>query len=349
MAEFGPILQSARRGVLAGGNFIVDQVKLIDAFPQPEQLSNILEQCQGTGGAPYNVLISLAKLGVPFPLAAAGAIGRDALGDSILSDCQEHGIDTRWLHPTAGATTSYTDVMTERQGGRRTFFHHRGANALWDGSDLNFGTIPSRIFHLGYLLLLDALDQPDDEYGTKGARLLSAAQSAGIKTSIDVVSENSDRFPHIVRPSLRFVDYCFLNEIEAGKTCGLQLRNANGGLDQAALRQSARDLMKCSVGELVIIHTPEGAYARMRSGEEWYQPSLAIEPQQIAGTAGAGDAFCAGALLGLHEGWDLPRCLQTGVCVAAASLSHPTCTGGITPLADAMALLSRYGVRHPCP
>ena len=30
---------------------------------------------------------------------------------------------------------------------------------------------------------------------------------------------------------------------------------------------------------------------------------------------------CAGALLGLHEGWGLARCLQTGVCVAAASLA----------------------------
>jgi len=51
-----------------------------------------------------------------------------------------------------------------------------------------------RIFHLGYLLLLDALDQPDAKFGTQAARLLAAAQAAGVKTSVDVVSEDSDRF-----------------------------------------------------------------------------------------------------------------------------------------------------------
>ena len=42
------------------------------------------------------------------------------------------------------------------------------------------------IFHIGYILLLPALDQPDEEYGTKMARLLHRAQKAGLKTSIDV-------------------------------------------------------------------------------------------------------------------------------------------------------------------
>ena len=70
---------SARSGLLAGGTWIVDQVKMIDVYPQPEQLANIGSQAQGTGGAPYNVLIDLAKLGVPFPLSAAGLVGKDAL------------------------------------------------------------------------------------------------------------------------------------------------------------------------------------------------------------------------------------------------------------------------------
>src|SRR5712671_6800452 len=145
---------SARRGLLAGGNWIIDQVKLIDVYPQPEQLANIGSQAQGTGGAPYNVLIDLAKLGVSFPLFAAGLVGKDAFGQFILDDCKKHKIDTRFLSATAGAPTSYTDVMTEMNGGRRTFFHHRGANTLWHGADVDFTKVKARIFHLGYLLLL---------------------------------------------------------------------------------------------------------------------------------------------------------------------------------------------------
>ena len=115
-------------------------------------------------------------------------------------NCRQHKIDIRHLGTTPKAPTSYTDVMTEQGHGRRTFFHARGANALWRGDDLDFKKINARIFHLGYLLLLDALDEPDAKYGTKAARLLAAAQAAGIKTSVDVVSEDSDRFAQDRQP-----------------------------------------------------------------------------------------------------------------------------------------------------
>ena len=336
---------SARRGVLAGGNWIIDQVKLIDVFPQLESLANIRGQSQGTGGAPYNVLVDLARLGCDLPLLAAGLVGKDALGDIILEDCRQYKIDARCLRATAEADTSYTDVMTEQGNGRRTFFHYRGANALWRGEDLDFTRTRAAIFHLGYLLLLDALDEPDSKFGTKAARLLAAAQEAGMKTSVDVVSEDSDRFSRIVTPALRYVDYCILNEIEAGRTTGFKIRQPDGQLDTVALRHAAGALLQQGVRELVVIHFPEGGFARTRKGEDVWQPSLKLPDKFIAGTAGAGDAFCAGVLLGLHDGWDLPRSLHTGVCVAAASLSDPTCSAGIKPLSACLSLAKKYGYR----
>jgi sugar/nucleoside kinase (ribokinase family) len=332
-----------RKGVLAGGNWIIDQVKVIDRFPVRESLANIRSQHQGTGGAPYNVLLDLAKLGTDLPLAAAGLVGKDALGDSILADCKKHKIDTKFLKNTAAAPTSYTDVMTEERDGKRTFFHRRGANALWKGDDLDFSKSKARIFHLGYLLLLDALDAPDPKYGTRAARLLASAQAAGLKTSVDVVSEDSDRFSTVVVPALKHTDYCILNEIEAGKTAGFKIRQDNGVLDTVSLRHAAGALLQQGVSELIIIHFPEGAFARTRKGEDVWQSALKVPTKQILGTAGAGDAFCAGVLYGLHEGWELKRCLEAGVSVAAASLSDPTCTGGIKPLAACLALAKKYG------
>jgi sugar/nucleoside kinase (ribokinase family) len=337
--------KNGRCGLLSGGNWIVDQVKLIDVYPQPEQLGNIRGQSQGTGGAPYNVLIDLANSGAPFPLMGAGLVGQDPLGRQILDDCREHKIDLRYLKMTPKAPTSYTDVMTEQSQGRRTFFHARGANALWHGEDLDFDNVSCRLFHLGYLLLLDALDQPDSRYGTKAARLLAAAQAAGIKTSVDVVSEDSDRFAKVVSPALKYVDYCILNEIEAGKTTGFNLRQ-DGRLDTVALRHAAGALLQNGVRELVVIHFPEGAFARTRKGEDVWQASLKLPPKYILGTAGAGDAFCAGVLLGLHEGWELDRCLLTGVCVAAASLSDATCTAGVRSLKASMALARKFGMNR---
>ncbi|MDQ6631622.1 MAG: carbohydrate kinase family protein, partial [Verrucomicrobiota bacterium] len=295
-------IASKNLGLMAGGNWIIDQVKLIDVYPQREQLGNILTQSQGTGGSPYNVLIDLAKLGASFPLFGAGLVGQDALGQEILDDCKKNKIETRYLTASPQAPTSYTDVMTEQNNGRRTFFHLRGANALWDGAGLNFKKIKARIFHLGYLLLLDALDAPDPKFGTKAARLLAAAQEVGIKTSVDVVSEDSDRFAKVVCPALKFVDYCILNEIEAGKTTGFKIRQPDGKLDTVAVRHAAGALLQKGVRELVVIHFPEGGFARTRLGEDIWQSSLKLPEKYIAGTAGAGDAFCAGVLFGLHEG-----------------------------------------------
>jgi sugar/nucleoside kinase (ribokinase family) len=286
-------------------------------------------------------------MGAPFPLAGAGLVGDDALGKLILADCATYKIDTKFLSTTSATPTSFTDVMTEKANGRRTFFHQRGTNALWVAKDLNFRKTKAKIFHLGYLLLLDQLDKPDAKFGTKAARLLAAAQAAGLKTCVDVVSEDSDRFNQIVTPALQFVDYCILNEIEAGRTASFKTRSPEGKLDTVALRHTAGALLQRGVRELVIIHFPEGGFARTRKGEDLWQSSLKLPEKYIAGMAGAGDAFCAGVLLGLHESWELQRCLLTGVCAAAMSLSHPTCTEGMKPLAACLALARKYGFHAP--
>ena len=337
----------ARSGLLAGGNWIIDQVKLIDVYPQREKLANIRGQSQGTGGAPYNVLIDLAKLGAPFPLCAAGLVGKDALGECILADCSKNKIDTRYLRQTNDAPTSYTDVMTELDGGRRTFFHLRVANARWAGNDLDFAKTKARIFHLGYLLLLDELDKPERNHGTRAAALLAKAQAAGLRTSVDVVSEDSDRFAQVVTPALKHVDYCILNEFEAGKTTGFKTRQADGTLDTVSLRHAAGAMLQLGVKELVIIHFPEGGFARTRKGEDFWQSSVNLPPKFIAGMAGAGDAFCAGVLLGLHEGLELARTLEMAVCAAAASLSDPSCTAGMKPLKAVLDLGRKFKFRPP--
>jgi sugar/nucleoside kinase (ribokinase family) len=334
---------NTRRGLLAGGNWLVDCVKVIDAYPPPEQLAYILRRMTGTGGAPYNVLIDLARCGAPFPLYAAGLVGRDADGREIRENCRRHGIDTRRLRTTPRAPTSSTDVMTELGSGRRTFFHDRGANAFWKGEDLDFERLPARIFHYGYLLLLDELDRPDARFGTKAARLLAAAQAAGMKTSVDTATVPGGRYAEIVWPALPHADYCFCNEIEAGGIAGIRVRTRRACLDRDALRQAAAALMRKGVRELVVIHCPEGALVRTRAGAEWWQSALKVPAGYLAGTAGAGDAFCAGMLFGLHEGWDLRRSLRAATCLAGASLAHPTTTGGVKSLRHALGLARKFG------
>ncbi|NBV87365.1 MAG: carbohydrate kinase family protein, partial [Verrucomicrobia bacterium] len=85
---------SNRQGILAGGNWIVDAVKIIDTWPQEDALANILSESRGTGGSPFNVLVDLALMGAPFSLDAAGLVGEDAHGRYILDTCTHLGIRT---------------------------------------------------------------------------------------------------------------------------------------------------------------------------------------------------------------------------------------------------------------
>jgi sugar/nucleoside kinase (ribokinase family) len=336
----------ARAGILAGGNWIIDHVKIVDRYPEQDALASILGEARGTGGSPYNILLDLAKLGAGFPLAGAGLVGDDADGRSILADCHSFGIDAAQIRASAAAGTSYTDVMTVKGSGRRTFFHYRGANALLDEGDFDLAASTARFFHLGYLLLLDKLDQAGPDGRTPASRLLENARALGFRTSIDMVSEDSDRFATVVASALPHVDCLIANEFEAGRSTGVAVA-PGGRVDFDRLAEAAGKLLAAGVRGWVVIHCPEGALALAANGEKVVHGSVRVPPESIAGAAGAGDAFAAGLLLGLHDGLPMNECLRLAVCTAASNLSDPTCTGGILPRAACLALGDHYGFREP--
>jgi sugar/nucleoside kinase (ribokinase family) len=337
-----------RHGIASGGNWIVDRIKLIDHFPARGLLANILSESRGSGGAPANVLMDLARLQAPFPLTGLGVIGRDDDGAFLLEACRLLAIDTRFLTILDPVPTSYTDVMTESATGDRSFYHSRGANARFSPELVPIDQLSCRIFHLGYLLLLDAMDQPDPETGTVAARLLRALQAAGIKTSLDIVSEDSDRFRTLVPPALAYVDYLILNEIEIGRIVGLAVRHPDGTLDAAALIEAVDRIYSASPMELVAVHMAEGVYLRNRAGLCWSRGSRRLPPGFIRSSVGAGDAFCAGMLYGLHEGWPLEQAGELGIATATASLADSSATGGVHSRAEVLALAAQFPER-PAP
>jgi len=324
-----------RSGILAAGNWIVDHVKVIDRWPSQDALAIIQSEAQGNGGSPFNVLIDLARLGADCSLQGAGMIGTDSAGDWILGVCRQNRIDISSMHRTDAAPTSYTDVMTVASTGRRTFFHQRGANALLKGSEIQLESSSAKLFHLGYLLLLDSLDEVCPTFGTKSAELLHRASELGFVTSADVVSEESDRYRKIVFPALRHLDLLFMNEFEAGHMVDSKIR-VGDVIDRDSLLSTAKTLVKAGVRQWVIIHFPEGILAVSPAGQKLFQPSLNLPTDRIKGATGAGDAVTAGVLFGYLEGLPMETCLVYGVCAAAACMLHPSASDGLLPLAKCL-------------
>ena len=212
----------------------------------------------------------------------------------------------------------------------------------WDITD--FGNTAARILHLGYLLLLDELDRLDANRMPRALDVLHGARSAGLRTSLDCVSENSDRFRTVVMPVLGAVDVPFANDFEAEKLTGIRLQH-EGDCDAAGARRAAGALIAAGVREWAIIHLPEAVFAHSADGQSLWQPSVRVPPGDIRGAAGAGDAFAAGVLLGLHDNWQMAPALELGVCAAAASLLHPTCSESLRPAVECVSMGRQLGYR----
>ena len=316
-----------RKGIISAGNWVVDSVKFIDVLPEKGNLTTIRRVEEGGGGCSHNVLLDLAALKCGLPLYAGGCIGNDDHGKMLLDELEVSGIDHSNMKILDGEATSYTDVMTE-PGGARTFFHNRGANARLSVEDVLSCKTDAKKFHLGYLLLLDELDKDDPDYGIVAARVLDGLLKMGYKTSVDVVSEQGDRFQHVVKPCLKYTDYLIFNEVEAGACLGRDLRKADGTIDPEDVASAAAELMACGIRELVLIHFPEGGYALSKDGTGCYADSFSPPKSEIVSTVGAGDAFCAGALYAIHEGYSLRDTLDFANASARFNLFNPTSTGG---------------------
>jgi len=327
-----------RRGIISAGNWLADTVKFIPVFPSPGNLVTIERIEMGFGGCSHNVLVDLAHLETDIPLYAGGCIGEDPTGDAIMNDLRKLQIDSSCMYRST-VPTSYTDVMADREHGTRTFFHFRGANATLSDTHIESMNVEAKIFHLGYLLLLDELDAVDNEYGIKAARVLHRLQQKGYKTSADVVSEEGTRFRKVVLPCLPYMDYFIINEVEAGACFGKSLRNDKGEILLDEVEAAAHFMLNRGVSDACFIHFPEGGFGMKYDGETCYEPSLKVKASEIVSSVGAGDAFCAGVLYALHEGFSLKESLRIGNVSAYFNLKNATSTGGAPTLLTIMQFI----------
>ena len=315
---------------------LVDNVKMISRWPDKGMLVQISSVKRAVGGAVCNSGIDLKVLDPSVTVKALGKLGDDDAGDFVVSTLESRGLDCSLVSRVAGVPTSFTDVMTVETTGERTFFNIHGADSTLVPDDVDVAKLDCGIFHFGYLLLLDGMDAPDEEYGTRAARLLAKVRAAGIRTSIDIVSEQSERFARIVRPALRHCDYVVINEVEGSMATGVPADDMRG---------ICEGLFELGVGGRVVVHRPECGVSMDRDGTFVEVPSLELPSGWIKGSVGAGDAFCAGILYALLKGTDPEYALRLASCTAAMNLASPDSTGGAKSLAETMELENRFGRR----
>ena len=301
-----------KNGIAVAGSILVDSINEISAYPKSGELTKIKSVQKSVGGCVPNVAIDLKRICPELTVKAVGKIGADENGEYVKKVLFENGVEIAEIK-LGKEKTSFTEVMSVT-GGQRTFFTYAGASADFGVADVDLETLDVKMLHLGYFLLLDKIDNGD------GLKLLKEAKEKGIKTSIDLVSENSDRYA-LVLPCLKYVDNLIINEVEAGALTGIEPKKEN-------LVKIAEKLKTYGVSERVIIHTPEIGVCVSEKGVELV-PSYDISKNFIVGTTGAGDAFCAGALFGIYQDKTDKEILEFASGAAVAALSQADATSGL--------------------
>ncbi|HVH24528.1 MAG TPA: carbohydrate kinase family protein [Pseudonocardia sp.] len=340
-------MSGPRAGVLCAGSVLVDVVKVIDAYPALDHLAMIEQVSLSTGGPGLNLAVDLRLLGAEFPIGVLGAVGDDEHAAFLLAECARLGLDTAGVDRVPGVATSFTDAMVERDGGRRTFFHHYGANAVFDPASVDLAGSSARILHAGAPGLHPLLDTRRPDGGNGWTELLRRSRAAGLHTNMELVSLSAERMAEVALPCLPHLDSIVINELEAGALTGrhASVPAAEGPVDWAAVEAMARRLLELGVSALAVVHFPAGAVAATADGHTFRQGSVRLPRAQLRSTVGAGDAFAAGVILGLHEGWPVPQCLRLAVASAAACVRSPHTSLGIGTAEECLSAADTAGYR----
>ena len=323
------LLKGDTQGIAIAGNILVDIVNLVDKYPAKNMLANILNTELAVGGCVPNTIIDIAKIDPDIFLSAFGQTGNDENARFLLSQLKKYGIDTSGIKTDDYLPTAHSNVMTEKDSGERTFFFSAGANKSFCADDIDIDSLECKIFHIGYILLLDALDAHDEEYGTKMARLLHSIQKRGIKTSVDAVSKDGVNFKEKIIPALKYCDYAIMNEIESCSVEGVSPKHPDGRVHVENIKHTMQKFLEYGVREKVIIHCSEAGFCMDSDGTFTVVPSLDLPKDYIIGSTGAGDAFAAACLYGIYNGYSNQRMLEFASAAAACNLSASDSISGM--------------------
>jgi sugar/nucleoside kinase (ribokinase family) len=291
----------------------------IDALPRAGELTAVDGFLTGVGGCAANTAACLRRL--DRSVTVVGKVGRDLFGDFVIRDLERLGVDSANVGRSDAQPTSTTVIVNVR-GEDRRYLHCFGANAAFSIADVDTRVLDdARLLYVGGYLAMPEV-RPGDL-----ARLFHAAKTRSITTVLDVVVPAGAPVSLAdVDPVLTYTDYFLPNEDEAGR-----LTARDGAAGQAAFLSDR--FPDCAV---VITRGSRGSLARRGN----HLIETAAFPFDSVDESGAGDAFAAGLIAGVLDGWPLDRCLQFAAAVGGSCTRALGCTAGVFRKSEALEFLA---------
>lgn len=277
---------------------------------------------KAAGGAPANVAVGLARLGVAS--AFLGMVGEDGFGRFLVDTLQAAGVDTGPLRFTAAARTALAFVSLAEDGDREFLFYREpGADTLLAPGDVAASDIAqAKLLHFGSISLIA------EPSASATLHAVGLARQLGVRRSYD--------------PNLREALWPGAEAARAGLLRGLREAEIVKISEEEVRFLTGRDELEAGVRALWHDELSLVAVTQGRAGSRWFTREASGSAPGFAVAAvdatGAGDAFMAGLLAGLIErpgavgdGAALERiCRYANACGALAT----TVRGAIPAMPD---------------
>ena len=243
------------------------------------------------GGAPANVAVGLAKLGLP--TAFITQVGNDPFGHFLVETLEQHKVDISGVTYSETARTALAFVAVEASG-ERTFAFYRAPSAdmLMTADQLDQDMLhAASIFHFGSITLIA------DPVKTTTLEAVKMARKTGALISYD--------------PNLREVLWSAIDQARQGMLLGLAeanivkmnedelafLHDVEPYSDVDTIVNAARELWHENLKLMFITRGGMGCIA-LTPDAYWTHSGFQVK---VEDTIGAGDGFMAGVLAGIAQ------------------------------------------------
>lgn len=306
------------KSVICLGIMVADVVgRPLRAVPDPGRLVLVEEMGLYTGGCAVNAATALSRLGLP--VEVVGKVGGDPFGDYLINTLTKRGIGIKGVTRDQILGTSATMVMVDNEGERR-FVHYIGANANLTLDDIDTNLLDNAaILHVAGSLVLPGID------GAPTAELLKIAKQKGVITFLDTVWDDTGRWKELLKPCLPEIDYFVPSLPEAQAITGYQNPN-----------EAARSLLESGVGTVGLKMGSDGALVMDREGKQIHLSAYEVN---VIDATGAGDAFAAGFIAGVYNGWPLEKTGQFANAVGALCVTGIGASGGVSSLEETLTFM----------
>lgn len=298
--------------VLSYGTIGLDYILRVPYWPTPDRGAHAPGEEEYLGGKATNAAVFLAAWGAK--VAVTGhVIGDDAVGNRLVERLDAlPNISTRYLRRQAGLDSMYCRILVNPEGERCII----GVNV-----DENPHTMPDPA------MIADARLLTLDLYG--GAERVEAVRLAA-EAGRPVVVGDLRRADH---PVLRYTTVAIASAAE------LRIDYpgwSTGKFAEAAQASGAR--------QVIVTDGPADVHVFDMDGTCTLITPPAVE---VLDATGAGDAFRAGVVYGVLNGWPLVESAALGTAAGSTNVTQMGGASGSPPLADLLALAERLPRRQP--